>query len=124
MTENDKLKNQIMKKSFIYFFLISLIFFVNNVGAQNREAHKPLNRILFILDCSQSMMSSWETGKKMDIAKKILIKMVDSLEKIDNVEMALRLYGHQFPVPPQNCDDTKLEVPFEKSNARKIKQKT
>ncbi len=112
-----------MKKFFIFFLLISLIFLVNNVSAQNKEAHKPLNRILFILDCSQSMMSSWETGRKMDIAKKILIKMVDSLEKVDNVEMALRLYGHQFPVPPQNCDDTKLEVPFEKNNASKIRQK-
>ena len=112
-----------MKKLPIYLFLIALIFFVNNVSSQNREDNKPLNRILFILDCSQSMMSNWETGRKMDIAKKILTQMVDSLDRIENVEMALRLYGHQFPVPPQNCNDTKLEVPFEKNNARKIKQK-
>lgn len=112
-----------MKNFFIPFFVIILMFSFNKVTAQNREVQKPLNRILFILDCSQSMMSNWETGTKMDIAKKILIKMVDSLETINNVEMALRLYGNQFPVPPQNCNDTKLEVPFEKNNASKIKQK-
>lgn len=112
-----------MKKNIIPFFVIILMFSFNQLTAQNREVQKPLNRILFILDCSQSMMSNWETGTKMDIAKKILIKMVDSLQTINNVEMALRLYGNQFPVPPQNCNDTKLEVPFEKDNASKIKQK-
>jgi Ca-activated chloride channel family protein len=37
--------------------------------------------------------------------------------------MALRLYGHQSPVPPQDCDDTKLEVPFSPNNASRIRQK-
>jgi Ca-activated chloride channel family protein len=36
--------------------------------------------------------------------------------------MALRVYGHQSPVPPQNCNDTRLEVPFAKGNAPKIRQ--
>ena len=40
-----------------------------------------------------------------------------------NVEMALRVYGHQSPVPPQDCSDTKLEVPFSPSNASRIRQK-
>ncbi len=49
--------------------------------------------------------------------------MVDSLENLDNVEMALRIYGHQSPVPPQDCSDTKLEVPFGPNNASRIRQK-
>ena len=36
--------------------------------------------------------------------------------------MALRMYGHQSPVPPQDCNDTKLEVPFAEGNASKIRQ--
>ena len=37
--------------------------------------------------------------------------------------MALRVYGHQSPVPPQDCSDTKLEVPFSPNNASRIRQK-
>jgi Ca-activated chloride channel family protein len=32
------------------------------------------------------------------------------------------MYGHQSPVPPQDCSDTKLEVPFGPANASKIRQ--
>jgi len=56
----------------------------------------------------------------MDIARKLLINMVDSLSREPNVEMALRVYGHQSQVPPQDCGDTKLEVPFYKGNGKKI----
>jgi len=40
--------------------------------------------------------------------------------------MALRVYGHQFPVTSKtdrNCKDTKLEVPFSAKNGKKIKTK-
>lgn len=57
------------------------------------------------------------------MAREVLLEMVDSLEKMPNVEMALRVYGHQSPVPPQDCSDTKLEVPFGPSNASTIRQK-
>ena len=35
--------------------------------------------------------------------------------------MALRVYGHQKPFPPQDCNDTRLEVPFSKDNVPRIK---
>lgn len=79
--------------------------------------------MLFIFDASQSMLGEWETDTKINIARKFLINMVDSLEKVPNVEMALRIYGHQSPVPPQDCNDTKLEVFFSENNASKIRQK-
>jgi Ca-activated chloride channel family protein len=81
------------------------------------------SRILFIFDASNSMAGQWEGAKKIDIAREILLDMVDSLEMMPNVEMALRIYGHQSPVPPQDCNDTKLEVPFGPSNANRIRQK-
>jgi len=83
----------------------------------------PETRILFIFDASQSMGGMWQKQTKIAIARKVLIDIIDSLEQIPNVRMALRLYGHQSPVPPQNCNDTKLEVPFAKDNASLIRQK-
>ncbi|MEE4214922.1 MAG: VWA domain-containing protein [Bacteroidales bacterium] len=80
-------------------------------------------RILFILDCSQSMSGHWDGVKKIDIARKFLGRTVDSLAGFDNVEMALRVYGHQSVVPPQDCNDTRLEVAFSPGNAYRIKRK-
>jgi Ca-activated chloride channel family protein len=85
--------------------------------------YEPISRILFIFDASNSMAGQWDGSRKIDLARDILFETVDSLEKMPNVEMALRVYGHQSPVPPQDCSDTKLEVPFGPSNASMIRQK-
>jgi len=75
------------------------------------------------MDASQSMLGFWEKERKITIARRTLINIIDSLEHLSNVHMALRLYGHQSPVPPQDCSDTRLEVPFAKGNASDIRQK-
>ncbi len=85
--------------------------------------YTPKSRILFIFDASNSMAGQWEGARKFDIARDILLQTVDSLEQMEHVEMALRVYGHQSPVPPQDCSDTKLEVPFSPNNASRIRQK-
>ena len=69
------------------------------------------------------MSGKWETGSKMKVAKRLLMNILDSLKKVDNVELALRVYGHQSYVPPQDCSDTRLEVPFEPNNIDLIKHK-
>jgi len=69
------------------------------------------------------MEGYWESDKKISIARNLLIDIIDSLQHLDNIQMALRVYGHQSPIPPQDCTDTKLEVPFGKRNASKIRQK-
>ena len=83
----------------------------------------PLNRILFIFDASQSMLGRWQSDTKFNYAKRIMSELLDSLAYVKNVELALRLYGHQYQFPPQQCNDTKLEVPFAPGNASKIKSK-
>ncbi|NOZ45826.1 MAG: VWA domain-containing protein [Chlorobi bacterium] len=105
--------------------ILSIILLVNTnyFFGQELKKTKVKTRILFVLDASQSMLSQWESGRKIDVARNMLIQMVDSLKQVSTVEMALRVYGHQKPVPPQDCDDTKLEVPFEPGNAAKIKHK-
>lgn len=78
----------------------------------------PLTRILFVFDCSFSMFGRWQTGMKMDIAKTLFSKFLDSLKTAPNLELGLRCYGHEYSLQPQrNCEDTKLEVPIGKPAA-------
>ncbi len=84
----------------------------------------PTTRILFVFDCSLSMSKRWENSTNMDISKRVLNLAVDSLSRLDKVEVALRMYGHQSSVQPnRNCKDTKLEVPFYKGNIAALKEK-
>lgn len=82
-----------------------------------------LTRILFILDASNSMNAAWGEQTRIEAAKELLAQSVDSLKGSANLEIALRVYGHQSPITPtfQDCNDTKLEVPFGQDNFDKIK---
>ena len=116
--------NNFLRNILLYFSI--LIYTLNAYGQQLPLQPKPkpvMSRILFIFDASMSMNGIWEKDKKIIVARNILISFIDSLEKLPNVEMALRVYGHQRPVPPQDCSDSKLEVPFGKSTAPMIRQK-
>lgn len=78
---------------------------------------------MFVLDASGSMWARMETDNRINVAKSLLSKMVDSLEQFDFVEVGLRVYGHTSPKAARNCRDTRLEVPFGKQNAGTIKKK-
>jgi len=112
-----------MKFKNLLIIYICLFQCVGLLSQSKPEIKPPESRILFIFDASQSMAGYWESDRKINIARDILIGIVDSLEQLDNVHMGLRIYGHQSPVPPQDCSDTKLEVPFGVGNAPRIRQK-
>lgn len=78
---------------------------------------------MFILDASNSMNAAWGEQTRIEAAKELLAQSVDSLKGSANLEIALRVYGHQSPITPtfQDCNDTKLEVPFGQDNFDKIK---
>ena len=99
-----------------------LITFLNGYS-QNKVDKPQLIRVLFILDASNSMNGLWQSGRKSKIAEKLLSQALDSLRYTSNVELGLRVYGHLKNFPPQDCDDSKLEVPFGLYNVDKIKQK-
>ncbi len=80
-------------------------------------------RILFILDCSNSMYGMWQSNTKIKIAQNLVSNIVDTLSDCNGVEIALRAYGHTKDYPPQDCDDTKLEVGFSANNGEQIKAK-
>ncbi len=100
-----------------------ILFLLMASSSAQQKQEEPLTRILFIFDVSYSMIGYWGNEQKIDIARNILINIVDSLEKVDNVQMALRVYGSQSPVSRHDCKDTKLEVPFRDKNAVAIRQK-
>ena len=78
------------------------------------------NRVLLIYDASNSMNARWQSDTKMAISKRLLMNILDSLQGTPNLQMALRVYGHQSQYPPLDCHDTRLEVPFEPNNVAKI----
>lgn len=82
-----------------------------------------MTRILFILDASNSMNARWGAQTRIDAAKELLAKTVDDIREIPNLEIGLRVYGHQSPITAtyQDCNDTKLEVPFGKDNFTQVK---
>jgi Ca-activated chloride channel family protein len=84
-----------------------------------------MTRILFILDASNSMNLDWNNQTRMAAAKEVMIKSLDGLKNIPDLEIALRVYGHQSIVTNtyQDCQDTKLEVPFGPNNIDPIKLK-
>lgn len=71
------------------------------------------------------MNQKWGRESRFITAKRILSNAVDSLKGIPNLELALRVYGHQSPVTAtyQDCKDTKLEVPFAENNHTEIQNK-
>ncbi len=82
-------------------------------------------RILFILDASNSMNSAWGPQTRIQAAKEVLNQELEALRNIENIEVALRIYGHQtlFNNLEQDCNDTKLEIPFGTNNLDAIKLK-
>lgn len=88
------------------------------VAAFSFAQQEQLTRILFVFDASNSMNQKWGRETRIEIAKKTLIRSVDSLRGIPNLEIGLRVYGHQSPITAtyQDCEDTKLEAPFATDN--------
>ena len=113
----------IINKKIKILILLGLIILSSNSYSQKKQ--EPVNRILFVFDASQSMLGRWQSGRKIDIAKQLLTNITDSLKDVRNLELALRVYGHQRSFPPQDCDDTRLEINFIPSNifAERVKGK-
>jgi Ca-activated chloride channel family protein len=107
------------------FVLMTGVAFAQKPGVNKPPAQKtPVTRILFVFDASQSMLARWESTQKMEVARKLMIEMLDSLAglKSDQFQLALRVYGHQKPVPPQDCNDTRLEVSFSPGSIGRMKK--
>ena len=114
--------NPLLKHLYRFFLLIALAVMlpISIIWGQNNTFIQP--RILFLVDGSSSMLESWQANQiRFKAAGKIIDQIVDSIYKVNpNVEFGLRVYGHQHTAQENNCFDTKLEVPFGKSNATQL----
>jgi Ca-activated chloride channel homolog len=108
---------------FVLIVFLGLLAAVSYTFGQNKVQQKvpEKTRVLFVLDGSGSMEGAWDSQKsRMEIAKEILTKLVDSLRVNLDLELALRVYGHQYARAQNNCQDSKLEVPFGVKNHNTI----
>lgn len=105
----------------ITLFLLAFLF-ASKSGYTQQET-PPTTRILFILDASGSMYDIMDGKTRIQVAKDILSNLVDSLKDKPNLEIALRVFGHQYDKKYNNCQDTKLEVAFSRGNHGSIIQK-
>ena len=103
----------------LFLLLISLA--THALIAQIPQQQLPeKTRILFLLDGSGSMLAKWENTYRITVAKRLLADLVDSLRGNENLELALRIYGHQYDRHQRRCDDTRLEAPFSMTNHDRI----
>lgn len=108
---------------FNILFLIAIFVSFGSIS-YGQKIKQPLTRILFIYDGSNSMNGQWEGQSKHTTAKNLLNTALDSLQGIDNLQIALRVYGHSKSyLSGQECNDSKLEVPFGNDNFGAIKSK-
>lgn len=109
------------KKLILLLFFLLTLFPAKDIFSQNSYSPRG-SRILILLDGSGSMKGKWDNETKFDIAKRLLLHVVDSIEKANpKVEFGLRVFGHQYPRGQMNCTDSKLELPFAKKNFVKLK---
>lgn len=101
-------------------FFVFIFYCFTFLGQSN-----PPIRVLFIIDASNSMNSAWGNQTRIQAAREVLNQELEILRNVPNVEVALRIYGHQTPFNnlEQDCNDTKLEVPFGNNNLEQIKLK-
>lgn len=107
----------------LYLTLLTLVSFLLAMATGIPAFAQEKTRILFLLDASQSMRNEWKGGTKWQSACVALSEIADSVSKLPNVEMGLRVFGHLYPEPDRNCRDTRLEVSFDTGNAVRIKKK-
>ncbi len=108
----------------IRFIIFSFIFLsANTIFAQVKKTTPTLTRVLFVFDASNSMKTKHNSTTRIEGAKELFYKFLDSLNKQKNIQFALRMYGHTVKYPPGDCKDSKLVVPFGKNNIALIKSK-
>jgi Ca-activated chloride channel family protein len=107
-----------MRSTTTILFIV-LCFF----GFSQKKPIAKQTRILFVFDASKSMIAKHDNTTRMDGAKNLFFKFIDSLSKDKSLQFALRMYGHTVKYPPGDCKDSKLIVPFGMNNTTLIKQK-
>ncbi|HOZ88489.1 MAG TPA: VWA domain-containing protein [Bacteroidia bacterium] len=105
-----------------FLFILLFCTLVLAGFGQKKPVPKP-TCVLFIFDASKSMVAKHDNTSRIEGAKTLFYKFIDSLSRDKTMQFALRMYGHTVKYPPGDCKDSKLIVPFAPNNTGMIKQK-
>lgn len=95
-----------------HIYVIALLIVFSSLSLNISAQDSTKTRILFLMDASASMNNSWDSSRKIDDAKRIISNLADSLKTIEHLELGLRVYGHQSMPSANDCEDSRIEVPF------------
>lgn len=114
---------QYSMKAALFRVLLSLCALMPLVA--NAQETPRRTRILFVMDASNSMNGFWGNEPKINAARRVLLAALKPLSEQPDVELALRVYGHQTRIETgkQDCEDTRLEVPFAPNNGPAIRDR-
>ncbi|MGI9590038.1 MAG: vWA domain-containing protein, partial [Myxococcota bacterium] len=73
-----------------------------------------------VFDASNSMWAQIDGRSKIEIAKESLEQTLQALP--EDLDVALRVYGHRHKREERNCEDTELLVPFETEGRESIRR--
>ncbi len=108
------------------YFLILLILFINtgfayqiHSSSQYNLSQEPGERILFILDCSNSMTEYLDGQRKIDLMIDTMTKLLLNIDK--NTSVGLRVYGHKGGLTAFDaCRASSLVVPIATENSHNL----
>jgi len=66
------------------------------------------------------MLAEMDNSNRWSVAVTLMSKIVDTLRSVPNVEVGLRVFGHNKFNELRDCNDTKLEVPFSPYNHKQF----
>jgi Ca-activated chloride channel family protein len=101
----------------------AIIFFFVQFSVAQKKPQPKRTQVLFIFDASKSMAANHNSISRIEGAKQLFYKFIDSLSSDKTMLFALRMYGHTVKYPPGDCKDSKLIVPFAANNLKLIKEK-
>lgn len=107
-----------MKKGTLILFILCLFNLGQSQMINGFKGKK--TRILFLLDGSGSMLAEMDQSNRWSVAVTLMSQIVDTLRTIPDVEVGLRVFGHNQPNDRRDCNDTKLEVPFSPYNHKQF----
>lgn len=114
--KKTKFLNHIIKNLCLVFLVLS-----SCLMAFSQQVEK--TRILFVVDCSYNMYEKWQSESKIKITQSLVSNIVDSLSTQEGVECALRVFGSEKDYSTQDCEDSRLLVPFYRLNTDALKSK-
>ncbi len=103
-------------------FLFLFLFGGWSLAFAQTPPPKATKRILILLDGSGSMIDPWQNTNKWEVAKKLVVQTIDSIQRSEpDVEIGLRVFGFQSDKSLHDCKDSKLVVPIARNSAAPIK---